>query len=446
LFDNVGGGVDVRLTGPVTLAGSGVFNLNDRTTNRIFSNTSGDRLTIGSGITIQGSGQLGLGLTTFTNNGIVRANQANGLVIQPGGGNADFTNSASGLVVATGPGVLTFTSGVVNNSGTIATTNGGTMRFNTALNSSGTVNIGAGALTGTGSYTQTGGTFLLSGGTVQLNNALNFQSGLVDARGSINASIQNNALLRPALGGSGLQVTGNVSLLSSSQLVFQLGGIVQGQQYGFMNVSGNVSLGGQLVLSFVNGFQNSVTPNDTFTLVNSAAALAGSFANVPSGGRLLTSDGSGTFQVNYGGNVVTLSGYVPGSVPPGADIVSEVPAPSQMEIPDGASASAATPASDESEAAPAPAAAAPARTAPRKEARPRAVAIRVRDSNELLSLAEDPSLKAVRSSALHSSERAAAALADRVVPISEGFSPEQRAATQISSPERAGVMRARLVP
>jgi hypothetical protein len=60
-------------------------------------------LTIGSGITIQGSGQLGLGLTTFTNNGIVRANQTNALVIQPGGGSADFANSASGLVVATGP-------------------------------------------------------------------------------------------------------------------------------------------------------------------------------------------------------------------------------------------------------------------------------------------------------------------------------------------------------
>jgi hypothetical protein len=41
LFDNLGGGIDVRLSGPVTLAGTGVFNLNDRPNNRIFSNSSG---------------------------------------------------------------------------------------------------------------------------------------------------------------------------------------------------------------------------------------------------------------------------------------------------------------------------------------------------------------------------------------------------------------------
>jgi hypothetical protein len=274
---------------------------------------------------------------------------------------------------------------------------------------------------------------------------LNLNGGLLTGFGTIAASINNSAMLRPALGGSGLGVNGNLSLLSASQLVFQLGGLVQGSQYGFVGVNGNVSLGGQLVLSFVNGFQNTVTPNDTFTLVNSTAALAGSFVNVPSGGRLLTSDGLGTFQVNYGGNVLTLSGYVPGSAAAGADVGSEVPAPSPIEIAMGSSFGryprcgrerGCSGADDRW----------PARTALRKEARPRAVAIHVRDSNELLSLAEDPSPKAVRSSALHSTERAASALADRVGPISDGFSPEQRAATQISSPERAGVMRARLVP
>jgi hypothetical protein len=65
------------------------------------------------------------------------------------------------------------------------------------------------------------------------------------------------------------------------------------------------------VLSFVNGFGGTVTGNDTFTLLNSNAALAGTFANVASGGRLTTSDGSGSFVVNYNGNTIAIGGFAP---------------------------------------------------------------------------------------------------------------------------------------
>ena len=169
--------------------------------------------------------------------------------------------------------------------------------------------MGASSLTATGTYTQSAGSFLLAGGTVQSNNALNFQGGLVDARGTITAAIQNNALLRPALGGSGLNVTGNISLLSNSQLVFQLGGLTQGTQYGFLNVSGNVSLGGQLVVSFVNGFENSVANGNSFTVLSSTTALTGAFANVASGSRLTASNAAGSFLVSYNGNNIVLSDY-----------------------------------------------------------------------------------------------------------------------------------------
>ena len=167
------------------------------------------------------------------------------------------------------------------------------------VNSSGTVDVGSASLTATGNYTQTGGVFRLAGGSVQSNNALNFQGGLIDAHGTINAAIMNNAMLRPALGGGGLNVSGNVSLLSASNLVFQLGGLTQGSQYGFINVNGSVTLGGQLVLSFVNGFQNAVTGGDTFTLMNSSSAFIGMFANIASGDRLTTSGGEGSFLVTY---------------------------------------------------------------------------------------------------------------------------------------------------
>ena len=125
-------------------------------------------------------------------------------------------------------------------------------------------------------------------------------------------------MLRPDLGAAtGLRVTGNVTLLSSSNLVFQLGGLTQGTQYGYLNVTGNAALGGQLVLSFVNGFQ--ATSNDSFTVLSSTASLTGSFANVASGARLNTTDQSGSFLVNYSGNSIVLSSFIlSGGVSPAA--------------------------------------------------------------------------------------------------------------------------------
>jgi hypothetical protein len=200
------------------------------------------------------------------------------------------------------------------NSGTLVKTNSsGTVSFELPLSNTGIVRVLNGTLSFTGGYTQTAGSLELTGGNLQSTSALQLQGGLLTGAGTINAAIMNNAMLRPALGGNGLNVNGNLSLLTASNLVFQLGGLVQGSQYGYLQVNGSVSLGGQLVLSFVNGFQNSVTSGDTFTLMMSGSAFTGSFTNIASGGRLITSDGVGSFVVNYNGNTLTLSGFNRGS-------------------------------------------------------------------------------------------------------------------------------------
>ena len=298
--------------GGVTLTGGGHFFLQNA--DRIRGSGT---LTIANQI-ISGetsnSGSLGTNELGIVNqsSGVIDAN-VNGLVldVDPSSGTG---LSNAGTMRASNGGILVLNGnggGDFNNTGTIAATTGGTLRFNANVSSSGTVDVGSDTVTATGTYTQTGGTFRLSGGSVQSNNALNFQAGLIDARGTINSAITNNANLRPALGGSGLQVTGNVSLLSASQLTFQLGGLTQGSQYGFLGVNGNVSLGGQLLVSFVNGFQNSVNNSNSFTVLSSTATLAGVFANVASGSRLTTTDSSGSFLVNYNGNNVVLSDYTP---------------------------------------------------------------------------------------------------------------------------------------
>ena len=151
----------------------------------------------------------------------------------------------------------------------------------------------------------------MAGGTRHFVTALNFNGGLIDARGTINSAITNGANLQPALGGTGLAVTGAVSLLSTSKLTFQLGGLTQGNQYGFLNVNGTVALNGNLVVSFVNSFQ--AGNKDNFTVLSSTA-LSGVFANVASGTRLATTDGSGTFLVTYNGTTVVLSDFQSGTL------------------------------------------------------------------------------------------------------------------------------------
>jgi hypothetical protein len=67
---------------------------------------------------------------------------------------------------------------------------------------------------------------------------------------------------------------------------------------------------------FLNGFESHITSAGTFTVVTSSS-LNGAFANVPDTGlRLFTTDGLGSFQVNYGAdslfaaNSVVLSNFV----------------------------------------------------------------------------------------------------------------------------------------
>jgi hypothetical protein len=326
---NAGGNVaDLILNGDVTLTGGGTITLEG------FDRILGSGVLTNANNTIRGWSNTGYGLG-FDQIGII--NQASGLIDANVSGNTLNVdpNAANGLInqglmQASNGGILLLNGafgGSFTNSGTIKSVGGGVLQFNGTVTSSGVVDVGSGTLTATGNYTQTAGSFILAGGSVQSNNALEFQGGLVDARGTISAVINNSATLRPALGGSGLAVTGNVSLLAASNLSFQLGGITQGSQYGFMNVNGTVGLGGNLVVTFVNGFQNSVSSSNTFTVLSSTTTLSGAFANVASGARLETSDNSGNFLVTYSGSNIVLSDFMAGAFAMGSTFVVNTAGP-----------------------------------------------------------------------------------------------------------------------
>ena len=315
-FNSAGNTTRLILDTDSTLTGGGTVNLNGGNAQII-----GSFLLTNVNNLIQGQGNLGGNVGSFINQaaGTFNANvSGQTMVIDPVNSPNGFVNN--GLLEATNGGVLQLTGnggGAFVNGGTIQSTTGGVLRFDGVVTSSGTVDVGSGTLTGTGNYTQTAGTFQVAGGTVQSNNTLVFQGGLLSGFGSITADITNSATIRPGLGGAGFAITGNLSLLSGSQLSFQLGGLTQGSQYGFIGVNGAVTLAGNLVLSFANSFQNSVTGADTFTLLTTSGAMSGVFANIASGARLNTTDGFGSFLVTYGGGTLTLSGFIANGPLPG---------------------------------------------------------------------------------------------------------------------------------
>jgi hypothetical protein len=100
-------------------------------------------------------------------------------------------------------------------------------------------------------------------------------------------------------------VSGNWQLGSTSNLAFGIEGTTQGTQYDVFNKTDGsaLTLNGDLNVRLLNSFTPAHT--DTFTILTTQTLLAGSFANVPSGGRLVTQDGNGNFRVVY--NVVNDS-------------------------------------------------------------------------------------------------------------------------------------------
>ena len=119
-------------------------------------------------------------------------------------------------------------------------------------------------LTLTGTFSQpapplpgeTAGTTRLNGGTITSAQPLNFREAVLPAQAQSTADISSNATISPGASAGLLNINGNVSLLASSKLVMEIGGLTQGTQYDYLAVSGLVGLDGTLELHMLNGFQS----------------------------------------------------------------------------------------------------------------------------------------------------------------------------------------------
>jgi len=171
------------------------------------------------------------------------------------------------------------------------------------------------AIDGSGAIVLTnGGKLEISAGQSVTNGSQHSLKGTGTIQIDAGAMLTNNGIIGASPGL--LSFSGNLQLSSSSNLSIEIGGTTQGTDYDLLQKTdaGVLTLNGNLNLILINGFTPAST--DKFTITTTQATLAGAFANVPSGARLATVAGGGSFVVAYNGNNVVLSDFVASSPTP----------------------------------------------------------------------------------------------------------------------------------
>ncbi len=284
-----GNNTDLVISGAVNLIGAGNLTLSNSAQNRIYSLNSGS-LTIGANQTLSGAGLLGQDNLSLVNQGTIVADRATPLILN----NAGSTFSNSGILKATGTGGLVLSDATVVNQGTIEIATGSSL-------------VAAGAYSQPGSSSAT----RLTNGSLSASS-FSFSNGTLAGSGSINgafSAVGGTSIIPGGLGAIGtLTFTQSLTLGPSTAIYFDLGGTTAGT--GHDHIDGTtVVVGGNLFLAFANAFQFSVTSSDTLTLFDATISLTGTFSGLANGARILTTDGLGSFQVNYLANSLTLTNF-----------------------------------------------------------------------------------------------------------------------------------------
>jgi len=149
----------------------------------------------------------------------------------------------------------------------------------------------------------------INGGTVYLNdgeinadeiviNAGNFEflGGTLSVQNFQGNLVQEGGTLAPGNSAGGTTIDGDYSLQSGATLAIDVGGLIPAAEHDFVDVTGSALIQGELQLAMIDGFVPQAT--DSFTILSSPS-FSGAFSNVASGARLTTSDGLGSFLVDY---------------------------------------------------------------------------------------------------------------------------------------------------
>lgn len=217
------------------------------------------------------NGMLYIGGSGFTNNGVLTLNNFS-TVRFVGVGNAPVDPEV--LFVLRGAGTFNFDNGLLSIGDVIFSDSQG----NTVIRRAVVINGNGHTLRGgwEGTSIQAASRFI-NNGTIA--------PGGVTAAGTLNVGVPYNE--------------DNFLLGFPSELSFTIAGRNAGTDYGVLQRRdfGAQTLNGRLTVKLASGF----VPNssDVFTVITTQASIQGAFLNVRSGGRMNTTDGSGSFQVDY---------------------------------------------------------------------------------------------------------------------------------------------------
>ena len=269
----------------------------------------------GAQLTANGAAAHAFSERTIRNQGVFAWVDTGSLVSGTGG---QFVNTATGVfhdatsvtanaTISNGTGgTFTFT-----NAGTFLKTTASTTKVSVPFTNSGNLLVSAGTLRFSDTFTQTGGiVHVETGATAAFDNGLTFTTGVLHGGGTVAANVTNGGFLSPGDTIGRLTVQGNLTLLSTSQLLFELNTPVAGTGYDVLSVSGNVTLGGTFNFSMMPGAENSFSGTDSLTLI-SGNSLTGSFVGLPDGTRFNAVHGTGSFVINYTANGVVLNQFLP---------------------------------------------------------------------------------------------------------------------------------------
>ena len=262
--------LEVQSSG-ATLTGDGTVTLNG--TNARIVGVSGSTL-VNDSNTIRGFGRVGDNTVDIQNlvQGTIDANVAGQtLTLDPVGSNTTTT---------------------FVNEGTLRASNGGNLDVLHAVVNEGTVNTGAGS-------------------TFEARSLSNSLGSLLSGDGTVDVEFGSILVAGDVAPGNG--TTGTLTLLDDA--VFANTAVLQTELasdslFDRLEVDGDLTLDGLLEISLLSSFNP--LRSDVFSIASVTAfgaEILGEFANASDGSRLLTTDGTGSFVVNYSGSEVTLSNF-----------------------------------------------------------------------------------------------------------------------------------------
>jgi T5SS/PEP-CTERM-associated repeat protein len=261
-------------------------------------------------------GQSGVGKLSITQDASVQTNTSAYIAQQNGSrGNVVLSENAMWKVfssVYVGGG-----SSGAGGQGTLQLQSGATLDtlLDVNIRATGSLTLNGGTLVANELKLDAGASFAFNSGQLK-NQSGNHVPITLPQRSELNVdgttgSVSNAGQAGPGSSPGQWTVDGDFTQTDTGTLTIEIAGDEAGVSYDLLQVLGNTTLDGQLEVLLLNGLQTDIQPGEAFTFIQTEGALNGMFANAPHNTRFTTSDGLGSFKIDYSpsNGQVTLNNF-----------------------------------------------------------------------------------------------------------------------------------------